>query len=81
MPKYIVKNEQILKEFMGKFWKYLGSKKGRGIVKVFEKDPVMKGLMNQAQNINNKIQKRIKDKEAEFWKDYKKKHGHNIFDD
>ena len=38
MPKYIVKNEQILKEFMGKFWKYLGSKKRRGIVKVFEID-------------------------------------------
>ena len=41
MPKYkyVVKNEQVLNEFMEKLWRHLGRKKGRQFVKSLFKDP------------------------------------------
>ena len=81
MPKYIVKNEQILNEFMGKFWKALGRKKGSEFAKMFSEDPIMQRLMQDAEKIGNKIQQRVAKDDEEFWKDFKKKHGINVFDD
>ena len=81
MPKYIVKNEQILNEFMSKFWRFLGNRKGRDVVKLFANDPIMKKHIKDAEKIADKIRKRISAEDEEFWKDYKKRHGHNIYDD
>ena len=81
MPKYIVKNEQILNEFMDKFWKAIGRKKGSKFAKMFSKDPVMQSLMKDTERIGNKIQQRVKKDDAKFWRDFEKKHGINVFDD
>ena len=40
MPKYKVKNEQVLSEFLGKFWKGVGQRKGQKFVQdLFKNDP------------------------------------------
>ena len=38
-------------------------------------------LRKDAERIGDKIQQRIKKDEEEFWKDFEKKHGINVFDD
>ena len=32
MPRYKIKNEQVLTEFMDKFWKAIGQRKGKKFV-------------------------------------------------
>ena len=70
MPKYIIKNEQVLSEFMDKFWKALGRKKGSQFAKMFSKDPIMQRLMRDAEIIGYKIQQRVAKDDSEFMKNY-----------
>ena len=81
MPKYIIKNEQVLSEFMDKFWKALGRKKGSQFAKMFSKDPIMQRLMRDAEIIGDKIQQRVAKDDSEFMKNYRKKWGINVYDD
>ena len=55
MPRYKIKNEQVLTEFMDKFWKAIGQRKGKKFVKALWKDPVMVGLVRDAEKIADKI--------------------------
>jgi|TARA_Y100000034_G_scaffold134355_1_gene202543 hypothetical protein len=81
MPRYIVKNEQVLNEFMSRFWKALGRKKGNAFAKIFANDPIVQKHMRAAQKHGDEIQRLIAKKDEKFWQDYRKKHGDDIFDD
>ena len=74
MPKYIVKNEQILNEFMDKFWKAIGQRKGRKFVKALWKDPVMVGLVRDAEKIADKILDRALEDNEEWKSDFERKY-------
>ena len=74
MPRYKIKNEQVLTEFMDKFWKAIGQRKGRKFVKALWRDPVMVGLVRDAEKIADKILDRAL-KDNEDWKrDFEKKY-------
>lgn len=74
MPRYKIKNEQVLTEFMDKFWKSIGQRKGRKFVKALWRDPVMVGLVRDAEKIADKILDRAL-KDNEDWKrDFEKKY-------
>ena len=76
MPKYIIKNEQILNEFMGKFFKAIGRKKGQKFVKALFKDPELQSMMRDAQDIADDILDHIKEKDVQLARDLKKKYGY-----
>ena len=76
MPKYIIKNEQILNEFMGKFFKAVGRKKGQKFVKALFKDPELQSMMRDAQDIADDILDHIKEKDVQLARDLKKRYGY-----
>ena len=76
MPKYIIKNEQILNEFMGKFFKAIGRKKGQKFVKALFKDPELQSMMKDAQDIAGDIFDHIREKDAQLARDLKNKYGY-----
>jgi pantoate kinase len=76
MPKYIIKNEQILNEFMGKFFKAIGRKKGQKFVKALFKDPELQSMMRDAQDIADDILDHIKEKDVQLARDLKKRYGY-----
>jgi hypothetical protein len=74
MPRYKIKNEQVLTEFMDKFWRAIGKRKGKKFVKALWRDPVMVGLVRDAEKIADKILDRAL-KDNEDWKrDFEKKY-------
>jgi pantoate kinase len=76
MPKYIIKNEQILNEFMDNFFKAIGRRKGQKFVKALFKDPELQSMMKDAQDIADEILDHIKEKDAQLSRDLKKKYGY-----
>jgi hypothetical protein len=76
MPKYIVKNEQVLQEFLDNFWKAVGRRKGQKFVKALFQDPEIQGKMRQAQDIADDILDHIKEKDAKLARALKKKFGY-----
>ena len=74
MPRYKIKNEQVLTEFMDKFWKAIGQRKGRKFVKALWKDPVMVGLVRDAEAIADKILDRALEDNEEWKSDFERKY-------
>ena len=74
MPRYKIKNEQVLTEFMDKFWKAIGQRKGRKFVKALWKDPVMVGLVRDAEKIADKILDRALEDNEEWKRDFERKY-------
>ena len=80
MPKYKVKNEQVLNEFLGKFWKGIGQRKGQKFVQdLFKNDPKIVKLMKQADEIADEIHDRIDSENAAIAKELERKYGKDIF--
>ena len=81
MPKYKIRNEQILNEFLDKFWKGIGQRKGQKFVQdLFKSDPKIQKLMKQADKIAGEIRDRIDAEDAELAADLEAKYGKDIFD-
>ncbi len=74
MPRYKIKNEQVLTEFMDKFWKAIGQRKGRKFVKALWKDPVMVRLVRDAEEIADKILDRALEDNEEWKSDFERKY-------
>ena len=74
MPRYKIKNEQVLTEFMDKFWKAIGQRKGRKFVKALWKDPVMVRLVRDAEAIADKILDRALEDNEEWKSDFERKY-------
>ena len=74
MPRYKIKNEQVLTEFMDKFWKAIGQRKGRKFVKALWRDPVMVGLVRDAEKIADKILDRSLEDNEEWKRDFERKY-------
>ena len=56
MPKYKIKNETVLYEFMDKFWGNIGKRKGNKFIKnLFKKDKELQKLSIEAEKIQDKI--------------------------
>ncbi len=60
MPKYKIKNESVLYEFMDKFWQNLGKRRGRKFVKtLFTKDKELQRLSKEAEKLQDKVIARL----------------------
>ena len=56
MPKYKIKNERVLYEFMDKFWGNIGRRKGNKFIKnLFKKDKELQKLSREAEKLQDKI--------------------------
>ena len=56
MPKYKIKNETVLYEFMDKFWGNVGRRKGNRFIKdLFKKDKELQRLSREAEKLQDKI--------------------------
>jgi len=56
MPKYKIKNETVLYEFMDKFWGNVGRRKGNKFIKdLFKKDKELQRLSREAEKLQDKI--------------------------
>ena len=56
MPKYKIKNERVLYEFMDKFWGNIGRRKGNKFIKnLFKKDKELQRLSLEAEKLQDKI--------------------------
>ena len=76
MPKYKVRNEQILNEFLDKFWKGVGRRKGQKFVlDLFKSDPKIQKLMKKADKIAGEIRDRLDAEDAELAADLEAKYG------
>tara|TARA_Y100000748_G_C15397614_1_gene450107 strand:- start:700 stop:936 length:237 start_codon:yes stop_codon:yes gene_type:complete len=60
MPKYKIKNESVLYEFMDKFWGNIGRRKGNKFIKnLFKKDPKLMKLAKDAEKIQDQVVARL----------------------
>lgn len=60
MPRYKIKNEQILNEFLDNFWKNIGHRKGSKFVKdLFKNDPELQKLSREAEKLQDKVVARL----------------------
>ena len=56
MPKYKIKNERVLYEFMDKFWGNIGRRKGNKFIKnLFKKDKELQKLSREAEKLQDKL--------------------------
>ena len=56
MPKYKIKNERVLYEFMDKFWGNIGRRKGNKFIKnLFKKDKELQRLSREAEKLQDKL--------------------------
>ena len=56
MPKYKIKNETVLYEFMDKFWGNVGRRKGNKFIKdLFKKDKELQRLSREAEKLQDKL--------------------------
>ena len=56
MPRYKIKNERVLYEFMDKFWGNIGRRKGNKFMKnLFKKDKELQRLSLEAEKLQDKI--------------------------
>jgi|TARA_Y100000590_G_C15728767_1_gene1016233 hypothetical protein len=60
MPKYKIKNEKVLYEFMDRFWSNIGRRKGNKFIKnLFTKDKELQRLSKEAEKLQDKIVARL----------------------
>tara|TARA_Y100000310_G_scaffold59199_1_gene54538 strand:+ start:252 stop:491 length:240 start_codon:yes stop_codon:yes gene_type:complete len=60
MPKYKIKNETVLYEFMDKFWGNIGRRKGNKFIKnLFKKDKELQKLSREAEKLQDKVVARL----------------------
>ena len=60
MPKYKIKNESVLYEFMDSFWKNIGKRKGnKFITNLFKKDKELQRLSREAEKLQDKLVARL----------------------
>tara|TARA_R100000008_G_scaffold50590_1_gene30273 strand:+ start:271 stop:513 length:243 start_codon:yes stop_codon:yes gene_type:complete len=60
MPKYKIKNERVLYEFMDSFWKNVGRRKGNKFIKsLFKKDRELQRLSREAEKLQDKVVARL----------------------
>lgn len=60
MPKYKIRNEQILNEFLDSFWKNIGRRKGNKFIKnLFKNDPELQKLSKEAEKLQDKVVARL----------------------
>ena len=60
MPKYKIKNETVLYEFMDSFWKNIGKRKGnKFITNLFKKDKELQRLSREAEKLQDKLVARL----------------------
>ena len=56
MPKYKIKNETVLYEFMDRFWGNIGKRKGNKFIKnLFKKDKELQKLSKEAEKLQDKL--------------------------
>jgi len=56
MPKYKIKNETVLYEFMDRFWSNIGKRKGNKFIKnLFKRDKELQKLSREAEKLQDKI--------------------------
>ena len=56
MPRYKIKNERVLYEFMDKFWGNIGRRKGNKFMKnLFKKDKELQRLSREAEKLQDKV--------------------------
>jgi hypothetical protein len=56
MPRYKIKNERVLYEFMDKFWGNIGRRKGNKFIKnLFKKDKELQRLSREAEKLQDKL--------------------------
>ena len=56
MPRYKIKNERVLYEFMDKFWGNIGRRKGNRFIKdLFKKDKELQRLSREAEKLQDKL--------------------------
>ena len=56
MPKYKIKNETVLYEFMDRFWSNIGKRKGNKFMKnLFKKDRELQRLSREAEKLQDKL--------------------------
>ena len=56
MPKYKIKNETVLYEFMDRFWSNIGKRKGNKFMKnLFKKDRELQRLSREAEKLQDKV--------------------------
>ena len=56
MPRYKIKNERVLYEFMDKFWGNVGRRKGNRFIKdLFKKDKELQRLSREAEKLQDKV--------------------------
>ena len=60
MPKYKIKNETVLYEFMDRFWGNIGKRKGNKFIKnLFKKDKELQKLSREAEKLQDKVVARL----------------------
>jgi hypothetical protein len=60
MPKYKIKNERVLYEFMDSFWKNVGRRKGNKFINsLFKKDRELQRLSREAEKLQDKVVARL----------------------
>ena len=60
MPKYKIKNETVLYEFMDRFWSNIGKRKGNKFIKnLFKKDKELQRLSREAEKLQDKVVARL----------------------
>ena len=60
MPKYKIKNETVLYEFMDRFWSNIGKRKGNKFIKnLFKKDKELQKLSREAEKLQDKVVARL----------------------
>ena len=60
MPRYKIKNERVLYEFMDKFWGNIGRRKGNKFMKnLFKKDKELQRLSREAEKLQDKVVARL----------------------
>ena len=60
MPRYKIKNERVLYEFMDKFWGNIGKRKGNKFIKnLFKKDKELQRLSREAEKLQDKVVARL----------------------
>ena len=60
MAKYKYKNENVLKEFVGRFLKALAKRKGKQVAKVLAADPKVRSIIKKGDDLANDLIKHIK---------------------